>query len=118
MNSLRLKTNKGRSSVKRKKSISPKYFFNKENVVSTRTRQTCTTPQYIPGDDLSSLYSVTKQVVRDSGSDDGKSVFEDDEIFSLPDPKLNKITTVLPPMNLCSPSSSSDVNLPKSSTVC
>ena len=73
------------------------------------------------GDDLFSLHSITKQVVRDSGSDDdecGKSVFEnDDEIFSLPEIKLNKTTTILPPVNLCSPSSSYDVNLPKSSTV-
>ena len=48
-----------------------------------------------------SLHSVTKQVVRDSGNDDGesgKSVSEDDdEIFSLPDPKLNKTTTILLP---------------------
>ena len=52
----------------------------------------------------------------DFGNDDGKSVSEeDDEIFFLPDPELNKTTIVLPPVNLCSPSSSCDVNLPKSS---
>ena len=104
-----------------KKSISQKRFFNKEkNVAPTRTRQKSTTPQYMPGDDLFSLNSVTRQVVRGSGSDDGecgKSVFEDDEIFSLPDLELNKTTTVLLPVNLCSPSSNSDVNLPKSSAV-
>ena len=109
MNSLRLKTNKERSvkTPTSKKSISPKHFFNEENVAPTRTRQKSTTPQYMSGDDLFSLYSVTKQVVRDSGSDDGecgKSVFEDDdEIFSLPDPELNKTNTVLLLMNLCSP---------------
>lgn len=70
------------------------------------------------GDDLFSLDSITKQVVSDSGSDDGesgKSVFENDEIFSLPDPELNNTTIVLPPVNLCSTSSSFVVNLPKSS---
>ena len=53
----------------------------------------------------------------DSGNDDdenGKSVSEDDdEIFFLPDPELN----ILPTVNLCSPSSSCDVNLPKSGVV-
>ena len=57
----------------------------------------------------------------DSGNNDdecGKSLSENDgEIFFLPDPKLNKTNTVLPPVNLCSPSSSCDVNLPKSSAV-
>lgn len=59
--SSRLKTNKGRSSVKTptsKKSISLKHFFNKENVAPTRTKQTSTTPQYMSGDDLFSLDSV------------------------------------------------------------
>ena len=118
MKFLRLKTNKGRSSVKTptsKKSISPKHFFNKENVAPTRTRQTSTTPQYMPGDDLFSLHSITKYIVVDSGNDDdenGKSVSEDDEILFLPDPKT---TTVLPSVNLYS--SSCDVNLPKSSAV-
>ena len=57
----------------------------------------------------------------DSGNDgdeNGKSLSEDvDEIFFIPDPELNKTTTVLPPVNLCSSSSSCDVNLPKSSAV-